>query len=85
MSTLELVKNVGAFVLSTMSLVHNIFPIFIKFEQQVYKKNSGKEQKMKKLTTLHLSLHFGSLNHELSFKLFLSVWTNWFSFQNDAM
>jgi hypothetical protein len=30
-------------------------------------------------------LHFGSLNYELSFKLFLKIETNWFSFQNDAM
>jgi hypothetical protein len=27
--------------------------------------------------TLDLSLHFGSLNHEFSFKLFFFVWTNW--------
>jgi hypothetical protein len=30
-------------------------------------------------------LHFGSPNHELSFKLFFKIQTNWFSFQNDAM
>jgi hypothetical protein len=45
-----------------------------------------KEKKIKKWTTLDPSLHFGSPNHELSFKaLFFLVWTNWVSFQNDAM
>jgi hypothetical protein len=44
------------------------------------KKNNEKKQKNKKM-----SLHFGSPNHELSFKLFFLVQTNWFSFQKDAM
>jgi hypothetical protein len=44
-----------------------------------------KELKTKKWATLNPNLHFGSPNHELSLKLFFLVWTNWFSFQNDAM
>jgi hypothetical protein len=34
MSTLELVKNGGVGVLSTMSSIHNMFSIFVKFERQ---------------------------------------------------
>jgi hypothetical protein len=34
MSILELVKNGGADVLSTMSSIHSIYSIFIEFEQQ---------------------------------------------------
>jgi hypothetical protein len=36
-------------------------------------------------TTLDPSLHFGSLNHELSFELYFFVHTNWISLQNGAM
>jgi len=40
---------------------------------------------MKKWTTSDPSLDFGSSKHELSFKLFILVHTNWFSLQNDVM
>jgi hypothetical protein len=49
------------------------------------KENNEKEQKTKKWATLDPSLHFGSPNHELSFKLLFLVWTDWLSLQNDAM
>jgi hypothetical protein len=64
-----------------MSSIHNFSFIFIKFEQQVIKK----QQKNKKRTTLNPSIDFGSPNYKLSFKLFFLVWTNWFYLQNDAM
>jgi hypothetical protein len=38
--------------------------IFSKFEQQDYKNNNNKK------VTFNLSLHLGSLDHELSFKRF---------------
>jgi hypothetical protein len=44
-----------------------------------------KKSKKTKNWTLDPSLHFGSPNHELCFKLFFLVQTNWFSLQNDAM
>jgi hypothetical protein len=51
MSTLELVKNGGACVMSTMSLIHNISFIFTKFDQQMYKK-IVKNNKNGKMTNL---------------------------------
>jgi hypothetical protein len=37
-----------------------------------------------KMSNIELySIHFGSSNYEL--QDFFLVWTNWFSFQNDAM
>ncbi len=47
MSTLELFQNGGADGLSTISSIHNISSIFIKFEQQGKKKQQNK-QKTKK-------------------------------------
>jgi hypothetical protein len=41
-------------------------------------KKQWKRKKMKKWATFHLSLHFGSPNNVLSFKLFFLVQTNWF-------
>jgi len=46
MSTLELVKNRGACVLSTMSSIHSISSILIKFEQQGFFLNNEKKKKM---------------------------------------
>jgi len=63
----------------------NLSSILIKFEQQRKKKPIKKDKKKKKWATLDPSLHFGSPNHELSFKLFILVQTNWFSLQNDAI
>jgi hypothetical protein len=68
-----LVQNGGADGLSTMSSIHSISSIFIKFEQQRKKTTTTQKQKTKKWKTLNLSLHFGSPNHELSFKLFFWV------------
>jgi len=50
MSTLELVKNGGVGVLSTISLIHNTSSIFTKFKQQGFKKNN--EKKTKKMNNL---------------------------------
>ncbi len=47
MSILELVKNGGVDVLSTMSSIHNIYSILIQFEQQG-KKRMEKNKKWKK-------------------------------------
>jgi hypothetical protein len=38
------------------------------------KENNEKKRKTKKWATLDPSLHFGSPNHEISFKLFLKIW-----------
>jgi hypothetical protein len=51
MLTLELVKNGGACVLSTMFSIHNISFIFTKFDQQMLKK-IVKKNKKKKTTNL---------------------------------
>jgi hypothetical protein len=60
-------KKWGACVLSTMSSVHSIFSILIKFKQQGFLKIV---KKSKKWTTLDLNLHFGFPNYEFSFKVF---------------
>jgi hypothetical protein len=72
--TLELIKNGGVGVLSTMSSIrkgifhsHKIWTMRIK---KGLKKNSEENKKTKKWATLDHNLHFGSTNHELSFKMF---------------
>ncbi len=64
MSILELIKNEKVNILSIMFSIHSMSFIFSKFEQQDYKNNNNKK------VTFNLSLHLGSLDHELSFKRF---------------
>jgi len=52
--------------------------------------NKGKNKQWKKVENKEMNnlepwLTVGFPNHELFFKLFFFVKTNWFSFQNDAM
>jgi hypothetical protein len=58
-------------VLSTMSSIHNMSFIFTEFEQGL--KKIVEKSKKQRNTTLDRSLHFGSPNHERSFKLFFLV------------
>jgi hypothetical protein len=58
-------------VFSAMSSIHNMSSIFTKFEQGLIKKTAEMSKKLRN-TTLDPSLHFGSPNHECSFKL--SFW-----------
>jgi hypothetical protein len=63
-------KNGGVGVLSTMSLIHRCIFYSHKNLNNKGKRKQWKKQKTKKWATLDPRLHFGSLNHELSFKLF---------------
>jgi hypothetical protein len=55
-----------------MSSIHNMSSIFTKYEQQGLKKTVEKSKKLWN-TTLDPSLHFGSANHECSFKLIFFI------------
>jgi len=93
-SILELVKNWGACLLSTISSIHSMFSIVcLPFSQNLSnkgkRKHSEKEPEKKKKKqrneqpwTLAYTLVLQKLN---SFKLWLLVQTNRFSLQNDAI
>jgi hypothetical protein len=68
-----------------MSSIHKCVFYFHRIWIARVKENNEKKGEKKERATLDPSLHFGSPNDELSFKLFLLVWTNWLSVQNDAM
>ncbi len=93
MPTLDVFENGMEGVHSTMSSsIHEMSFILAQFQlqEQVKKplknnENSEKQWKTTEAPTLDPSLHLGSPNNELSFKLHFLVQTNWISLQNGAM
>jgi hypothetical protein len=75
MSILELVKNGGSGVLSIRPSIRSMLSILTKFEQQGKKKTTQKKRAEKQRNEQPWTLHFGSLNYKVSFKLLFLVWT----------
>ncbi len=84
MSILELVKNKGVGVLSTMSSIYSMSSMLTKFDQQNYKKQWKEARKQQRNEQLTLAYIWFFNPWALHYAPFL-VQTNWFSLQNDVM